>query len=97
MIDQYHNNVFFHLFEIVIILSQYLSVHEVNDHQQVMLFVLDMIFHHLIVDEYLMDRYFLNMHKIINDIEEENNLMIVMNNFENFQMIYLIIEIVFEE
>ena len=37
------------------------------------------------------------MHKIINDIIEEKNLMIVMNKFLNYQKIYLIIEIVFEE
>lgn len=39
----------------------------------------------------------MNMHKIINDIGEEKNRMIVMNSFLNFPMIYLIIEIVFEE
>jgi hypothetical protein len=41
MIVQFHKNIFVHLFEIVIILLQYLNVHEVNDHQQVMLFVLN--------------------------------------------------------
>jgi hypothetical protein len=81
MIDQFHKNVFVHLFEIVIILLQYLNVHEVNDHQQVILFVLNIKFHHLIVDEYLVEIYYVNMHKIINDIIKEKNPMIVMNNF----------------
>ncbi len=85
------------MFEIVIILLLYLYVHEVNDHQQVMLFVLNIRFHHLIVDEYLVEIYYVNMHMIINDIIKEKNLTIVMNKFLNFQMIYLIIEIVFEE
>jgi hypothetical protein len=62
-----------------------------------MLFVLNIRFHHLIVDEYLVEIYYVNMHMIINDIIKEKNLTIVMNKFLNFQMIYLIIEIVFEE
>ncbi len=97
MIDQSHNNVYVHLFEIVIILLQYLNVHEVNDHQPVEKFVLNIIFHHLIVDEYSAEIYYVNMHKIIIDIIKEKNLMIVMNKFLKNRRIYLIIEIVFEE
>ncbi len=41
--------------------------------------------------------YYVNRHKIINDIIKEKNRTIVKNKFLNDRMIYLRIEIVYEE